>query len=245
MDFNYSPPASDYLAPARRAGIGLFVLAALGLVCGACVGVGAWIQPMDRIIDQLQRSGYKLPDTGGDIPLEQLLRIGYTVMAVMGVLAGIAFIILGIFVRRGGKTSAIISLVFCVPLIGVSLYAVAATLVMGPKNPTALFGVVMVLVPTGLLVLVMTWLIQAIRAASQVSIQQQMMMAQMWQYQQQQAAYGGYHQTPVNPAPGYGGYTPPPPYAAPPSNSPGAIGPPGQVESQSETLPPNPPDAAP
>lgn len=210
MDFNYYAPAVDILAPARRAGIGLFVLAAFCMLCGACVGVAAWVGPIDRVIQQLQQAGYQFPATGGEVSPEQVVRFAFAFMSVLGVLLGIALIVLGIFVRRGGKGAAITSLVICIPLVLLTLLDLVRSVPMVLNTPVLLPGVLVGLIPLVLLGLVVTWLIQAIRAAPHLAAQQQQMMAQMWQYQQQQAAYGGYNQAAGSPPPAYGGYAPPP-----------------------------------
>ncbi len=88
MDFNYYAPAFDFLAPARRASVGMFVLAAFSLMCGACAGTVIGFVPIDRILEQLQQSGYPLPVPQGQFSPEQLIRFRLVIMSGLSVSAG-------------------------------------------------------------------------------------------------------------------------------------------------------------
>jgi hypothetical protein len=63
---------------------------------------------------------------------------------------------------------------------------------------------IMWIVPLGVLVLQLVWLISALRAGSQLAMAQQQYQAQYWQYQQNMQAYGGYV-PPQTPPPSAGG----------------------------------------
>lgn len=230
MDFNYYAPAFDFLAPARRASIGMFVLAAFGLLCGVCAGAVVWFVPIDQMLQQLQQAGYPLPEPQGQFSPEQLIRFRLVVMSGLVVALGIAFIVLGIFVRRGRKWAAIVSLVICLPLLLYTLLSMLLAVPIALKSPAMLPGMLVVLIPAILLGLIVAWLFQTIRVAPQLAAQQQQMLAQMWQYQQQQTAYVGYNQPQVAPAPPLGGPVDPAAPKAP--------------EAQSSPPPPNPPDAS-
>ncbi len=225
MDYQYFQPGPELLAPARRAGIGMFVLSGLLLLCGACLGVFAAMGPMDKVLEQ---SGMRISDTGTGLTPEQFMRTVYTVMAVVEVLLGIVFVVLGVFVRRGGKIAAIFSLVFCVLLAIFMLMQIVGAVIMGMKNPSAFVGIIIGLIPLVLLGLVITWLTQAMRAAPQIDAQQRQVAAQIWQYQQQQQMMqvGGYGQPQVGqlqpdmPPTSYGyGSAPPAVPATPPPDS--------------------------
>lgn len=90
-------PAAQLLAPARRAGILLFLVGAGALVFGGCFGVMAvaLLSPEFASNPDMQKA---LADTGVDMPT---MRIVLFVMA--GLIAGFAVVagVLGFFVRRG------------------------------------------------------------------------------------------------------------------------------------------------
>lgn len=213
IDYSYYQPAGDLLQPARRASIVLFVLAGLGLACGILVGISAWVSPEQL----LRQPGMETPEIpGSNLTPEQILRITFTIAAVIMVLGGIVFGILGLFVRRGGKGSAITGVVLGILLLlwlavnGVSAFFITANLLAG------IFTICIVGVLGPLIVMMLMWLFQAIKAAPMIRYQRQQFEAQRWQYQQQQMAY-------LQSAPpgGYGYGTPPPqqpptPQASPP-----------------------------
>lgn len=199
-------PTGQILAPARRAGILMLVFGGLGLVCGLCLGLVAAMVPMDELI---AKSGLQLPSTAGlGMSAEQLLRGLYIVVAVLSVIASLMFLVLGVFVMRGSGGAIITSLVLCILVIlalGLNLLGSGFQLMMSP-GPAELLGAAFILIPMSLQVLLLVWLIQAMRAATQLKALQMQYQAQYWQYQQQQQMYGQ-----------QGGYAaPPPPAAAPP-----------------------------
>ena len=48
----YGAPGPHPLAPARRAGVMLFIVGGLMLLCGTCLGVAPWALPMDKLLVQ-------------------------------------------------------------------------------------------------------------------------------------------------------------------------------------------------
>ena len=229
--FGYSRPAAfpDPLAPARRASVLLFVFGGLALVGGLCIGVFPWIVPIDKLVDQIR--GSLSPEQLSQLPpgltLEQLLRVYYVVVGILGVGFGVLQLCLAPFVRRGGRGSTVTAIVLFV-LVGVGcLLVLLGTLVQfarGP-SPAAIGSLFLVVVIGGAVTLALIFLTQAMRGSHRLLWHQQQMQARYWQYQQQVGSIPG------NPAASYGyGYAappapqqqapvPPPPEAAPPPSN--------------------------
>lgn len=178
-----SDPLDELLKPARRAGILMFVLSGLMLLCGALIGAVAAI-PMDKL---------DLPaETMAELSkLEEEAGVG---LGVVFLLAGamvatpaIVIFILAFFVRGGGAGSIVTSIV----IVGLMAILIVIQLVgAAPAGPVAM------IIPglmTAVVVLLMVWLIQAIKNAGQIKdirLGRQMQQWQAMQYQQM------YHQPP-------------------------------------------------
>src|SRR5262249_54838695 len=120
-----------------------------------------------------------------------------------------AYILIGIFVRRGGLGWVISGIVLSVLTILYLMLNVGASLVQGAGG---IAGACFSLLPLGLFGLLLVFLIQATRSAGRMRLLQMQYQAQYMQYQQMMQQYG---QT------GYGyGYPPPP--APPQSPNPGS-----------------------
>jgi hypothetical protein len=207
----YQQQQSDALAPARRAALMMFLLAGMMLLCGVCVGAFAMTVPMERL---LQESGITLPQQPPPgMSVGELMRIGYMVIAVGSLLAGIIVVVLGVFVRRGGMGAAVASIVVVSLMLLVAGLSVVVSLPQMAQQPSAILGICVVLVPVALMVGALITLVQAAKAASSVNAMKQQYQFQTWQYQQQQQAYnqGGYAMP--QPPPGQ------PPAPAPPQQS--------------------------
>ena len=233
----YPPgPPRDPLAPARRASVMLFILGGLGLACGLCIGIAAWMVPAEALVEQL-RSGptaNQLNQLPPGWTAEGLARAAYTVAAVLILVSGMTFAILGLLVRRGGRGASITGIVLCTLMMLWILLNLLLGLTQIGRAPAV--QIVVMLVFGGSLVaaagFTIAWLAQAARAAPLMAWYRQQMQAQYWHYQQQQPAYSQRGAPP----PGYGyGYG-----QAPPSASQQAPAPP----SSDGAPPPPPPPAA-
>lgn len=228
--FNYYRPAGpDPLAPARRASVLLFVLGGLAVLGGICAGLIAWVVPLDQIINQAQSSltPQQLSQLPPGMSLEHLVRIGYTVLAVLGVGFGVLLLCLAPFVRGGGRGATITAIVVFLLVGLLCLFDLLSALAQlaGGAVATGIVSLVFVAVVGGLIILALVLLFQAMRTSGYAAWHRQQMQAQYWHYQQQQAVYT---QQPTTPA-GYGygyGSVPPPQQSAPAAPQPGAIPPP-------------------
>ncbi|HLL88093.1 MAG TPA: hypothetical protein VK324_02205 [Tepidisphaeraceae bacterium] len=201
----------DPAAPAKRAGVLSIVLGVLALLAGTCLGAVAFV-PLDQMDAQTQRQFDRIQ--------AELDRAGVTFQAMflmMGLLAaapGVALIVVGFLVRRGTRGVVVTALIMTGLLLLLIASATIAAVVEVARNPTAAIGLVVYLVPLGLLALQLVWLVQALRNTSLVAARRQQLAAAYWQ----QPPYG-----PATPYPGgygqpYGhGYGPPPP--PPPAES--------------------------
>jgi hypothetical protein len=223
----YSPPPyypqyagyyaqRDLLAPARRASWLMFALAAMLCFCGVCMGGISRVNlndlppesrmEFDRIESQLKNTGLSLK----------------TMLIITGAMAfvpGIAMAVLAIFVRRGGIVSLVLSLALdCVLILGVA-FIMLSSLAAGPQ---AMAGICVWAFPMAGFILLMVWLIQAMRAGPQITSQQSQYAAYYQQYQQAQQAYLQTYGYAAPPAPQQQQQQPPP---APPQQNPPTQGP--------------------
>jgi hypothetical protein len=137
------------------------------------------------------------------------------IAAGMGLVYGVVLVVLGLFVRKGSKGAVVTALV----LTGLALlylcYNTIRTAVVGAQQgvEAASGGICTMLVPLVLYVLLLVWLVQALRETGRqppgyppeywAYWQQQYAQQQAWQQQQQQG--GGQASQPPAPPP------PPPP----------------------------------
>lgn len=258
----YSPPQfPDYavdpasfrnpLAPARRASILMFIFGGLALLCGLGMTLlGAVLTP--QMMSQFPNAGeLHAMESQLGMPMRLLL----IVWGLFVLVPAILYIVLGFFVRRGGLVSCVLGLVLAGGTSLVALLQIIG-LVSQRGDPVALaFGACMVLFSLVLCVLLLMWLIQAVRAAPAAAAMRNQFNAQYWQsyQQQQQYAQGGYGY-----GPGAGGYQAPAGapvpmpqqmYQAPyPSSAPQAPPPTSQIpapnspQAPSENQPRNPTD---
>jgi hypothetical protein len=149
----------------------------------------------------------------------------FMLVGVIGLLPGIALLVLGFFVRGGGMGAVITSIVFtglCALGLLLMLVGTLASLAgggggAGAGGPSPLPGMAIFAGLLALVLLLLYWLIQAARNASQISAMQAQYQSQYWQYQQQQQAY----QQPPSPQQPQQGWPPPPPPPANPDPSKG------------------------
>jgi hypothetical protein len=223
------PGFADSLAPARRAAIMCWVLGGLGLLCGLCLNGVAFLAPLDTLADEFRRS---VPPEQlkalGNIDLTQALKIGYALIGIVTLLISIVLLILGGFIRRGGRGSIITGLVIYIALaLACALVVLVGLIQAVTVSPTALAAVVIWLVIGAAVAVTIHWLVQALRAGGAAA---QQLQAYYWQLQQQQQAM----QQPYGQGYGYGGYG----YGAPAPQS--NVPPPAAPQQSLGPMPPPP-----
>ncbi len=179
----------------------MFILGGIGMTCAFCMGIVATVAPMERLIAE---SGVVLPsasETG--VSPETLMRVGYGIIAGGALLFSLLILILAVFVRRGSGAAIITAIVIdSIIILGLGINVIGS-LFQALRNPSALVGVIIVVAMLAGFVLLLAWLIQALRATATIKAMQMQYQQQYWQYQQQQQMYGyGYaQQQPAAPAP--------------------------------------------
>jgi hypothetical protein len=190
--YGYYPndPLNTLLAPAKRAGVFMFVLCGFMIPCGLLSGLaGALINGIDRSqIQGEQQAALAQME-------QQFAAMGISVSAVLMALGivllvlGIVLLVLGVFVRRGGLGSAIASIIiYCL----MTLYAILSV-IMGITQissgggqilaATCIWAVVLVM-----LICTLVFLFQAARNSGKVNAYRMAGYAAM---QQQYAAGAG------------------------------------------------------
>jgi hypothetical protein len=194
-------PRSELLAPAKRASILMYILAGLSLCCGACIaGVSPFIPWEQMNAPELQEARNMLSQAGVS------MKVLFIAVGIIFMVPGLIYVILAFFVRKGGLASVITSIVLSVLAILWFLINLVSSLVHAASQPPSqVAGALCVsVVPLAMLILLVVWLIQAARNASQIRLLEAHQQAQYWQYQQQQQMY-----------PQAGGYAPLPPQQPP------------------------------
>jgi hypothetical protein len=167
--------------------------------------------------------GTKLPDaTGLTMSPIQFLRVCAIVGAVLMVLVGVSYIVMGLFVRRGGRISAILGMILsCLAVVWVIGTGTYAFFTGGDVSAgVCMLAFIGVMVPV--LVTLIKWLRRSLAATKNLSAyRQQWALQQMYFYQQQQS----HQQPPAPPAspdsiPDYSSPPPPPPPSSSPPNQP-------------------------
>jgi hypothetical protein len=222
-DFNYYQPQQDLLAPAKRAGIMMFVMGALLALGGLCCGAVATVGPIDEVMAQ----NPVLNSTPG--VTAEMLKLGMIVLGVLTLLFGMVMLLLGYFIRSGGMVPIIISIVLVALAALFNLFNLVSTGVqLRGAGPQLIGGLCVNVVPFALLLALLVMLVQAARAAPRVAMMKNQYQQQLWQYQQQQQMYHQAYaaqqeqQIPVAPPLPPAQMPPPvPPPAPPDSGSPG------------------------
>jgi hypothetical protein len=236
----------DPLAAAKRAGITLYIVAALTLLMGTCAGI--LVASLPELMKNPDFASHFANVPGFNA---EALRASLLPRVVVMLALGVVLIILGVMTSRGSMMGAVIALLLTIGLILFELLQVLGVAVLGSQAnaPQGSFMAGMacgVVVPLALFVIQLVMLIGAIRGISRGR-----QMAQ----QQQYFGYGGYPPPPPGspspygqpaPAPPPGmppyGYTPPPP----PGGGvvpryPGYTPPPDPQQKQQTPPPPPPP----
>jgi hypothetical protein len=213
QNYYYQPPP-DPLAPAKRASILMFVLGGLSLCCGMCIGIFAFI-PWQQIVAsspdlaQMQSEFDKLPFTPNML---------FAIMAVIALAPGVLYIILGLFLRKGSMIAAITSIVLTLLWVLMCLLSIVtsfARLGAGRMSSAGGGNACVVFVCLALAILLLVWLVQAVKAISNLSLTTSQYQQQYWQYQQGNQmppiAMPGQQQPPMPPPPTFDNNSPNPP----------------------------------
>lgn len=213
----YPPIVGDPMAPARHSSILMIILGVLLLLLGACMGIVGAMLP--TVIDKMPPEQTKLLSE-----LESTTHVSagmlFMGLAIFLAVIAILYIVVGIFVRRGGLGWVITGIVLTVLTVLYLLLNAVGSLFQGPAG---MGGACFSLLLIGLFGWLLILLIQATRSASKMRMVQAQYQAQYMQYQQMMQQYGqaGY---------GYGYPAPPAPQAPaspPPAQDPNQH-PPGQ-----------------
>jgi hypothetical protein len=194
----------------------MWVLGALGLLFGLCMTGMLFLAPLDAIVKQARAS---IPPEQlrqmGDVDLVRMVKIVYGTVGAIVIGVSLLLLVLGVFVRRGGKPSIISSLVVFAGLSLFALFGILSGVVQAAMGtPVMLLAAVIWLVLGAVFALAITWLVQAIRASGAA----QQIQAYYGQLQQQQS---------IQPPTGYGyAYSSPPQSAQSPQQSLGMVPPP-------------------
>jgi hypothetical protein len=168
-------PLRFLLAPAKRASIFLFVLSGLMFLCG--VGIvanradSANAPPAQAA--QLRQAEQQLAAMGMSL---EGIAIG---MAAFAALVGVLFILLGVFVRRGGMGSVVTSIILCFALAIVDGLVTLGTVAKGGSLEACLPGLNLILS-----IFALVFLFQAAKNAGQVNAYRAAMYGAMSQYSQ-------------------------------------------------------------
>jgi hypothetical protein len=210
---------SDVPAAARRAGLFMFILGGMLTVLGVCDVLQAVLVPIDKQLT----SARQMQPQGGMVMSDGVMKAFILGMPILVLLLGLGYIGLAVGVRRGGKGSTILATILTSILLALLGLIELAALLASVQMPAILGVACLMLLPIGLMIPLIIWLISVLRATPQNMMAQQQYMAQYWHYQQQMhnsPAYGY-----AQPQPGQG-YAPPAipqqpsPPDAPPTDSP-------------------------
>ena len=218
MHYDYYRPAGGVAgSPAKRASVLMFVMGGLMILMGGCFSAMGAMLPSMQIPPDSQQALQQLEAQFHPYSVATVVLV--TGVALMVV--ALVFLVLGFLVRGGGRVPVMTATV----LTGLMVLYLSLNIVMALVGPVANGSVsaCFTLIPLGLFVLQLIWLVQALKAgpstAANAATAMQQYQAQLWHYQQQQQAYqqavlGG------PPLPPGAGYAPPPPQPA--QQAPGA-----------------------
>lgn len=194
----------------------MWVLGALGLLFGLCMTGMLFLAPLDVIVKQARAS---MPPEQlkqmGDVDLVRMVKILYGTAGGVVIALSVLLLVLGFFVRRGGKPAIISSVVVFAGLALFALFGILSGLAQAAMGmPVMLVAAVIWLVLGAVFALAIVWLVQAIRASAAA--------------QQLQAYYGPLQeQQSLQPQTGYGyAYSAPPQSALSPQQALGTVPPP-------------------
>ena len=188
--FDYYQPAGapDVLGPNKRAAVMMFIVAAVTLI-GAlcCAGAGAMLPQL------LAQNPGASADLEAQMPpgmSMDMLRVTLVVAAVLVLLLAVAFVVLGVFVRKGSKVAVVLSIVLAIVVLLYLLLNAAVSMVQQRGAPgQAAATVCMMAVPIGMLALLVFLLFGALRASGAAQALREQQMQQYWQYAYAQQMY--------------------------------------------------------
>lgn len=179
----YMAPPEELLGPARWAGWTLVTLGALIVIASGCFGAMVGIVPaaeFEKILAEQRRLDPNMPPISVDV-----MRTGMAIVFVIAGMVGIVAIILGVLVRKGGRATAIVAMIFC----GLCALILGGLILLYLTQGLAAFAAAIFLfgIPLVAVIGVMVLLSRALRAATHVEMAR--MQMQMAQYQQQMGYY--------------------------------------------------------
>lgn len=175
--YGYGP---DLLAPARRAGIMMFVLGLLMTACSGLCIASVIFGLLDQAVQQDPRILQQIEQAQLGMDALQFVKVLYGTCGGLGSLLGLILVALAFPVRKGGMASSIIALVLCVLTTLMFLFFTVAAPLSG--DPTA---ILVGLPGLGIFGALVVMLAMAIRSISRHNTAMRQMQAQWMQYQQQ------------------------------------------------------------
>ena len=213
----YSPPVVDPrlgdVATARGRTLGGFVAnspGALLFLSGSCVVTAVSVVPDDVMTKAIEQQHTALPPFRTMSPAQEL-RLGMSIISGLMIFAGGVLLILGFFVRRGGRISTVFSIVFTSIIAVILLINFVSGLIQLLGNPQVILPLTLFAGILALCAVTIAKLVAALRSSGSAQMQA-MQQAYHWMMQHQQAGGYGYGQSNTV-GPGLPG--PPPPPAAP------------------------------
>jgi hypothetical protein len=190
--YSYQDPTAQLLAPAKRASVCLFVLAALMIPCGGLMGLFAAFFAKGDYSQVPAETAALLRQAE-----QQFASVGITIsgfflgLAVFMLVMGMLSLLFGVMVRRGGLGSIVCSIILCCVM---GLMAGISTISGLPKaaqgDGQAMAGVCVWGLLLVLLIFALVSLFQAAKNSGRLNAYRMGYQAQMQQYQQ------GYPQQP-------------------------------------------------
>jgi len=190
----------------------MWVVGALGAMCGVCLGSIFWILPVDQLVAQFRTSlNQDQLNQFGNLDLGQLVRGIYTAMGALSLLISVLILVLAGFVRKGNRGATIAALVIYILLaivsaLGVLVCVVEALTIM----PAALLVGVLWLAIGGVAGLTLFWLVQSLRTSTLSKQQLPMDYIRLQQQAGLQTPGYGYGTPPGWPQQNLGPLPPPP-----------------------------------
>jgi hypothetical protein len=158
------------LAPARAAGILQMIFGGLLALMGTCLGSMLWVVPLDEVVKQIQLQNPSLagPDMTVEMIKAEVLATAVMLLIFGGV--GLALLVLGIFVRGGGRVVATISFVMNVLVGFLLLMGMLNSLGKLSSNVfTSIFALMFLGSLTGLCAATIAKLIETIRQSANIA----------------------------------------------------------------------------
>jgi hypothetical protein len=203
--YGYYPPPQDFSRHARRASTLMFILGGLILLLGVCNTLSGLFVPTQEALER-QRQMFPV---NAQMPFSaETLKAITIVSAVITMLVGAGLVTLGTGVRRGGTASTITSLVLVSILLLFTGLVTLASLLAGLAAPVMFVFACISAPAAAMFVLLVVWLVAALRAVSNWNAAQRQYQAQYWQYQQNMQAYGTPPVTQMPPPPASGSEPP-------------------------------------